>query len=1031
MSEIFIRRPVATVLLTLCLLMFGLMSVFQMPINNLPNVEYPTIRISAALPGANSETMAASVALPLEKQFSQIDGVDSMLSSSTQGSTTITIVFNLSRDIDAAAQDVNAAISAAAKQLPPGMTSPPSLKKINPAEQPIMYLSFSSNSIPMPDIYKYIDTYVSGSVASMPGVSEVNVFGGKKPAVRIKTNPFKTAGLGIGTSDITTATAGTNVNSPAGTQNGSNYIFSIDANDSLQNARQFGKIVVEATDTGNTKLSDIATIKDSVENENSVIRLATKNTVTPGIIVAISKQPGANIVEVADEVNAKLPEIRRNIPQAIAIDVLNDQSLFVRDSVRDVFNTLVLALLLVVAVVFVFLGQARATLIPAIAAPLSLIGTFAVMYACNFSLNNLSLMALTLAVGFVVDDAIVVMENIYRRIELGENVLEASIRGSKEIFFTVVSMTLSLVVVFLPIMLMSGIIGRLFREFAISIGVAILISGALSLMLTPMMCNRILKGGHQQPTKLQKWFDKIFDRMLTLYGKMLTITLTKKRSVLVFVVAVCLGTVFIAVFIGKGFIPTQDQSFFVIGIKAPEWTSYDYIDKHVQAVADIVRKNDDVEKISMVSGNGDPTSGQIMVRLKPLEQRKHSVDDIIKRLRPQLAKVVGVRAIPLNPPPIPTGGRNAPTTGQFTLYCPDLTQLYKATADMQKAMSELPSVTDIDTDLQLRQPKLQVLIDYEKTAAVKLTVKQVMDALYSAFGPKYLTQIYAPSDEYNVYLEADNTLQNDPKLLENIYIKNGNGDMIPILTVAKVTNTTSAISVNHVGQLPSCTLFFNATKGQDVSGALSDIKKLAETTIPASVGWRFEGDSGSFLSSFSNLGVLLLITIFIIYVVLGILYESYIHPLTILTALPLAGFGALLSLWVCGKALDIYAYVGIIMLVGLVKKNGIMMVDFAVQLEKEQGLPARESIYQACMIRFRPIMMTTLAAILGSVPLALGMGAGGDARQTMGIAVVGGLLFSQVFTLLITPVFYLFFDKVQRRLNKNKSVAAKNLESHC
>ncbi|MFA6075531.1 MAG: efflux RND transporter permease subunit [Negativicutes bacterium] len=1018
MSEIFIRRPVATVLLTLCLLLFGLMSAFQMPINNLPNVEYPTIRISAALPGANSETMAASVALPLEKQFSQIDGVDSMLSSSTQGNTTITIVFSLSRDIDAAAQDVNAAISAAAKQLPPGMTSPPSLKKINPSEQPVMYLSFSSNSIPLPDIYKYIDTYVSGTVASMPGVSEVNVYGGKKPAVRIKINPFKTAGLGIGTADITTATAGTNVNSPAGTQNGTNYIFDIDANDSLQNAKQFGQVVVAATAAGNTKLSDVATVKDSVENENSVIRFATKNNVTPGIMVAISKQPGANIVQVADEVNAKLPEIRRNIPQAILIDTLNDQSLFVRDSVRDVFNTLILALLLVVAVVFVFLGQARATLIPAIAAPLSLIGTFSVMYACGFSLNNLSLMALTLAVGFVVDDAIVVMENIFRRIELGENVLDASIRGSKEIFSTVVTMTVSLVVVFLPIMLMSGIVGRLFREFAISIGVAILISGALSLMLTPMMCNRILKAGHQQPTRLQKWFDSIFDRTVAFYGRMLTVTLNRKRSVMVFVVLVCIGTGLIATFIGKGFIPTQDQSFFMINIKAPEWTSYDYIDKHVQAVADIVRKNDDVDKISMVSGNGDPTSGQIMVRLKSLDQRKHSVDDIIKQLRPQLANVAGVRAIPINPPSIPTGGRSSPTTGQFTLYCPDLNQLYKATTDMQKAMSELPSVTDIDSDLQLRQPKLQVQIDYEKTAAVKLTVKQVMDALYSAFGPKYLTQIYAPSDEYNVYLEADNALQNDPRLLENIYIKNSNGDMIPILAVATVNNVTAAISVNHVGQLPSCTIFFNSTKGQDVSGALNDISALAAKTIPVAVGWRFEGDSGSFLSSFSNLGILLLITIFIIYVVLGILYESYIHPLTILTALPLAGFGALLSLWICGKTLDIYAYVGIIMLVGLVKKNGIMMVDFAVQLEKENNLSPHESIYQACMIRFRPIMMTTMAALLGSLPLAFGLGAGGDARQTMGIAVVGGLLFSQVFTLLITPVFYLVFDKLQQRLNR-------------
>ena len=1020
MSEIFIRRPVATVLLMLCLLLFGLMSAFQMPINNLPNVEYPTIRISAALPGANSETMASSVALPLEKQFSQIDGVNSMLSSSTQGSTTITIVFDLSRDIDAAAQDVNAAISAAAKQLPPGMTSPPSLKKINPSEQPIMYLSFSSVSIPLPDIYKYIDTYVSGTVASMPGVSEVNVYGGKKPAVRVKINPFKTAGLGVGTADITTAVAGTNVNSPAGTQTGSNYIFAIDANDSLQNAKQFGQVVVAATDAGNTKLSDVATVKDSVENENSVIRFATKNSVTPGIMVAISKQPGANIVQVADEVNAKLPEIRRNIPQAISIDVLNDQSLFVRDSVRDVFNTLILALLLVVAVVFVFLGQFRATLIPAIAAPLSLIGTFSVMYACGFSLNNLSLMALTLAVGFVVDDAIVVMENIYRRIELGENVLDASIRGSKEIFSTVVTMTVSLVVVFLPIMLMSGIVGRLFREFAISIGVAILISGALSLMLTPMMCNRILKGGHQQPTRFQKWFDNIFDRTLTFYGRMLTITLKRKRSVLVFVVFICIGTGLIATFIGKGFIPTQDQSFFMINIKAPEWTSYDYIDKHVQAVADIVRKNDDVEKISMVSGNGDPTSGQVMVRLKSLDQRKHSVDDIIKQLRPELARVVGVRAIPINPPSIPTGGRSSPTTGQFTLFCPDLTQLYKATTDMQTAMAQLPSVTDIDSDLQLRQPKLQVQIDFEKTAAVKLTVKQVMDALYSSFGPKYLTQIYAPSDEYNVYLEADNALQNDPRLLENIYVKNSNAEMIPILAVATVKNVTSAISVNHVGQLPSCTIFFNATKGQDVSGALNDISALAATTIPSAVGWRFEGDSGSFLSSFSNLGILLLITIFIIYVVLGILYESYIHPLTILTALPLAGFGALLSLWICGKALDIYAYVGIIMLVGLVKKNGIMMVDFAVQLENEQHLPARESIFQSCMIRFRPIMMTTMAALLGSLPLAFGLGAGGDARQTMGIAVVGGLLFSQVFTLLITPVFYLLFDKLQQRLNRKK-----------
>ena len=1026
MSEIFIRRPVATVLLMLCLLLFGLMSVFNLPINNLPNVEYPTIRVSASLPGADPQTMAASIALPLEKQFSQIDGVNSMLSSSTQGSTTVTIVFDLSRDIDAASQDVNAAISAAQKQMPPGMTSPPSFKKINPAEQPIMYVSFSSASIALPDVYKYIDTYVTGTVASMPGVSEVNIYGNKKPAVRIKLNPLQTAGLGVGTTDITNAIAGTNVNSPAGTQINKHDLFTIDANDSLQTAKDFNDISVITSDNGDIHVRDIGIAKDSVENENSVIHFATHEKVVPGIIVAISKQPGANIVQVANEINAKMPEIRRNIPGAIDINILNDGSSFVRDSVRDVFTTLLISLCLVVAVVFVFLGQLRATVIPAVAAPLSLVGTFAVMYLCSFSLNNLSLMALTLAVGFVVDDAIVVMENIFRRIELGENVLEASVKGSKEIFFTVMSMTISLVIVFLPIMLMSGIVGRWFREFAVSIGVAILISGVLSLTLTPMMCNAILKGGHQAPGAFQAAFDRFFERTKNIYGRALRATMARQIWVLVFVIIVCAGTVFFAGFIGKGFIPTQDQSFFIVNIKAPEWTSYKYLDQHVSEVGEIIRADQDVDKLSIVSGNGDNTSGSVMVSLKPLSARKRSVDQIIAALRPKLAKVVGVRAIPLNPPPIPTGGRSSSTSGQFTLYCPDLPTLYDAATKMRLAVAGLASVHDVDSDLLLRQPQFKVQIDYEKAATVQLTVKQIMDALYASFGPKYASQIYAPTDEYNVYLEADTQLQNDPKLLESIYVKNAKGAMIPLLSVAKVTNTTSPVSVNHVGQLPSCTIFFNPVDSQDVSKALNDIEALAKSNLPSTVGYRFEGDSGTFLSSFSNLGILLVITVFIIYVVLGILYESFIHPLTILTALPLAGFGALFSLWLCGKGLDIYAYVGVIMLVGLVKKNGIMMVDFALQLEKERGLSPDESIFEACLIRFRPIMMTTMAAILGALPLAFGLGAGGDARQTMGIAVVGGLLFSQAFTLLVTPVFYLWFDRLQSWLGRNKkaSVAA-------
>ena len=1023
-SERWIRRPVMTTLVMFGLLFFGLLSYRNLSINNLPDVDFPTISVTAFLPGASPETMAATVATPLEKQFSSISGIDSMSSSSSQGATTINIQFSLERNIDAAAVDVNSAISAAMGILPREMPNPPTFKKVNPADMPIMFIALTSDSLPVSTLNDLGENILLASLSTINGVAEIDLLPIQKFAVRVQVNPYSLANKKVGINEVLKAIQGGNVNLPGGTIDNKTTSYIIDSNGQLPNAKAYDSLVVTYQNGYPLRIRDIGRAIDSIENDRTTAWYLDHGEKKGTVILRVRKQPGANTVNLATEIKARLPRLVASLPGALNVHLFYDQSEFIRESITDVQITMVLTIFLVIAVIFIFLRSLKTTIIPSLVVPLSLIGTFSVMKVFGFTLNTLSLMAITLSIGFVVDDAIVVVENIIRRMEQGESALEASLKGSREIGFTVLSMTLSLAVVFIPIMFMGGLLGRLFREFAVCITAAILLSGIISLTLTPMLSSRFLRGySIKRSGRFHSASERLFNAWQAAYGRSLSWVLRHRLLAMVVTLLLTLAMVRIFIQIPKGFIPTQDQNFFRIFSLLDDQASFADMARHQDALNEVLLKNPDCREATAVSmaGFSAENNGLTFMSLKPRADRKNSVDEIIGVLRPQLNQIPGLIVSLVNPPLIAIGSRLSSAQWQFTLQSSDLDSLYRYGAIMEEKIRSIPALTDVKSDLQMRKPKLEITIDRDKASTHGLTVQQIQDAFYSAYGSRQVSTIYTASTFYYVILEVAPEFRQDPSSLATLFIKSAQGELVPLTTVASIRQTISPLTINHSGQIPAATISFNLKPGYAIGTAIDEINRFSHANLPAAVHTAFQGSAQAFQSSFSSMGFLLLVTIIVIYIVLGILYESFIHPLTILSSLPLAGFGALAALALFGMELDMYAYVGIIMLVGIVKKNGIMMVDFALEAEKSQGLNSVESIYQACLIRFRPIMMTTMAALFGSLPIALGLGAGGEARQPLGVAVVGGLFFSQILTLYVTPVFYIYLDGLNRRLQKGKS----------
>jgi HAE1 family hydrophobic/amphiphilic exporter-1 len=1026
LAELFIKRPITTTLITLGIVVFGVMAYRQLPVADLPAIDFPTISVSATLPGASPDTMASAVALPLEKQFSTISGLTSMNSTNTQGSTSITLQFDLSRDIDAAAQDVQTMIARASRQLPPQMPTPPSYMKVNPGDYPVMLLVMRSATLPLSTVNEYADSNVSQRISMVNGVAQVNVFGPQKYAVRIDVDPRKLSAHGIGIDEVVTAIQASNVNLPTGTLAGRDRIFTVLADGQLLNAASYAPMVIAYRNSNPVRLGDVARVYDGVEQDKT----ASWYQGTRNISLMIQKQPGSNVVQVVDDIKKLLPSVRAQLPPGVSLDVRMDRSESIRESVHDVKITLLIALALVIAVIFVFLRSFTATIIPSLTLPVSLIATFAVMYLLNYSLDNLSLMALTLCIGFVVDDTIVMLENIGRHMEMGKPAMRAAFDGAREVEFTIVAMTVSLVAVFIPVLFMGGIVGRLLQEFAVTIGVAILVSCFVSISLTPMLCSRFLKTSHgQKHGRLYNWTERIFDGSLRAYDVSLQYALRHRAATMAFSLLLVVATAYLFVIVPKGFLPSEDQGRFNVSVEGIQGIGYEEMVRHQREVAAILAQDPDIAGSSSSLGEGggrggasSSNQGRISVDLKPRHERTRSVDQIMAGLRPKLAQVPGVRVFLVNQPPINLGGTGgARSNYQFTLQDPDTAELYRAAPVLEQAMRQIPSIEDVNSDLRLNNPQLQVTLNRDRIAALGLTVSQVETALFNAYGTRQVSQIYAPSNQYQVILQVAPEFQQDPAALSMLYVRSSNGKLIPLNTVANVTMGVGPLSVSHTGQLPSVNLTFNLKPGYALGDAVDAIEQAAAATLPATVTTRFQGAAQAFQESLQGLGLVLIMAIVVIYIVLGILYESFTQPLVILSGLPAAGFGALITLILFKTDLSLYAFVGIIMLVGLVKKNGIMMVDFASAAERDHGKTPQEAIHEACLVRFRPIMMTTMCALVGTLPIALGLGAGAESRRPLGLAVVGGLLVSQFLTLYITPVYYVYIEGARLRLVKRKA----------
>ncbi|PZM82846.1 MAG: acriflavine resistance protein B [Candidatus Melainabacteria bacterium] len=1026
-ASLFIRRPIFTTLMMSAIVLFGIISFTTLPVNDLPTIDFPTISVSASLPGANPATMANAVATPLERQFATIAGISSMNSTSSLGSTSITLQFDLTRDIDAAAQDVQTAIAAASRLLPV-MPTPPTYRKVNPADSPILYLSLSSDSLPLYQVDEYAETTVAQRLSMLEGVAQVNVFGGQKYAVRIDLSPDALTARNVGFEDVTNAISKGNVNVPAGTLYGPHSAFMLRTNGPLSNAEQFSKLVVMYKNGSPIVISDLGKVTDSVENDKQASWYNGKRA----IVLAIMRQPGTNTVEIVDSIKAILPELRNQIPGSVNMDVLYDRTTSIRASIEDVEFTLVLTIGLVVLVIFLFLRNVPATVIPSLALPTSLVGTFAAMHLLGFSLNNLSLMALTLSVGFVVDDAVVVLENIVRHMEMGKKPFQAAIEATREITFTIISMTLSLVAVFLPILLMGGIVGRLFNEFAVTMAVSILISGFVSLTLTPMLSSRWLT--HETAEKQIAWLGALEDGWQWLarqYERTLKISVSHPNIVLALLIIGIALTAWLFMIVPKGFMPTQDTGQISGSTEAAQDISFENMSRHQRAVSSIIEKNESVQGVMSSIGGSSGNAGRILIALKPFEERTKKADEIVKELRPKLAQVPGINTFLTVPPAIRIGGMSSKSSYQVTLMSPDQNELYKATNALKEKMDGFKELSDVNTDIQSSTPQIDITVNRTMAAALGITQDQVEQTLASAYGQRQISTIYAPTNQYKVLIELEPQYQRDPVQLSKLYIRSTSGKMVPLGAIAQLTPGTGPLAINHLGQFPSATISFNLKPGFSIGQAVDHITQEAKASVPGSVSVNFQGQAKSFQDSFSNLGWLLLLATVIIYVILGMLYESFIHPLTILSGLPAAGLGAMITLLIFHVDLDIYGFLGLILLIGIVKKNAIMMIDFSLELEREKGMPAAEAIYQACLVRFRPIMMTTMAALMGTLPIAFGTGAGADTRRPLGLVVVGGLIVSQILTLYITPVVYVWFDKLLQKFRKREATEHKeSVQSH-